>query len=183
MPNRIRQMGATVSLAGALVVGFPVSAYAGTIYPPSDSCTASPATAPAGSEVEISCAAATFSSDERVTVTVSGANGGAARVGMVRLGVSTASGFAQSDADGSLKPVTITLPTNASGIYSVAAISESSAGGTAAVSIASTAGGELAGTGPNSGAVVGLWVGGGALVAAGATLATAAVVRRRQLAD
>ena len=163
------------------ILAVPMSAHAGTIYPPSNSCTTSPATTVAGGTVEFSCAAETFSGDERVTITVTGENGDAARIGMVHFTISTASGFAESGADGSLAPVAITLPSDSSGTYNIAAISPTSAGGTAAATIAATDG--LPTTGSDSGSLMGAWIGGGALVAAGAVLVFGALARRRRNAD
>lgn len=172
------QAGATFAL-GATLLAAPVAASASTIYPPSGSCTTSPATVGAGETLSFECAPETFGADERVTITVNGENGSSARIGMVRFGISTASGFAESSADGSLPSVDITLPSNASGNYIIAAISPSSAGGTAAATI-TAADGALPITGLDSGATLGLVVGGGALVAAGLAIGAAAVIRRRQ---
>lgn len=179
MARRVHLAGSVVALVGALAIVAPTAAQASTIYPPSDSCTASPATAAPGARIEFSCSPETFSSNERVTITVTGENGTDARIGMVRLAISTASGFAQSQTDGSLRPVGITLPSNASGTYNIAAVSASSAGGTAAVSASAGSDSALPSTGLDSGSLLGLWVGGGALVAAGAALGVTALVRRR----
>lgn len=174
-------LAAVAALATFAVLGAPVAAQASTIYPPSGACTASPATTQPGSTIGFECAAGTFSGDESVTVTVTGENGAAATIGMVRFAISTASEVVTSEANGSLAPLSITLPSNATGTYNIAAISSTSAGGTAAVSITGADG--LPVTGLDSGSMLGLWIGGGALVLAGAALGIAAVVRRRRDAD
>jgi hypothetical protein len=95
---------------------------------------------------------------------------------MVRFAITTASDTARSDADGSLAAVDITLPSNASGTYNIAAVSPTSAGGTAAVTVTGADG--LPATGLDPAATLGLWIGGGALLVAGAALAIVAAVRR-----
>ncbi len=152
------------------------AASASTIYPPSGSCTTSPTTTQAGGTVSFECAAETFSSEEAVTITVTGENGAAAEIGMVRFAITTATGAAESEADGSLTAVDITLPSDATGTYNVAAVSATSAGGTAAITVTGADG--LPSTGLDSGTTLGLWIGGGALLVAGAALAIAAGVRR-----
>lgn len=164
------------TVAAALITLAPTTALASPIYPPSDSCTTTPASAQAGGTISFECAEATFSGDESVTITVTGENGAAASIGMVRFAITTASAIVTSEADGSLAPIDITLPSNATGTYNIAAVSATSAGGTAAASIVSTSG--LPATGLDSESTLGLWIGGGALVLAGAALAGAAVWRR-----
>lgn len=67
------------------------------------------------------------------------------------------------------------------------AVSESSTGGTASVTVSTGStggGGSLPATGADNSALLGVWVGGGALVLAGGALAVAATVRRnRQSVD
>lgn len=179
--NRITKTIGAAALTAAILFAAPVAASASTIYPPSDACTATPATVTAGGVTAFSCGPQTFSADETVTITVTGENGSSAQVGMVRFAISTAHGSAQSAADGSLGPVNITLPSDASGTYNIAAVSPTSAGGAAAVSI-TTDDGDLATTGGGT-APLGLWVGGGALVLAGAALVSAVLMRRFRHAD
>ena len=176
-----RRTALVAALATFAILGAPAAAQASTIYPPSGACTTSPATAQPGASIAFECAAGTFSSSETVTVTVTGENGAAASIGMVRFAITTASEVVTSTANGSLAPLSITLPPNASGTYNIAAISSTSAGGTAAVSITGADG--LPVTGLDSSSMLGLWIGGGALVAAGAALGIAAIVRRRRDSD
>ena len=68
-------------------------------------------------------------------------------------------------------------PSNASGTYNIAAISATSAGGTAAVTVSSGSGG-LPTTGLDGGSLVALGIGGGVLLLAGGALAVATAVRR-----
>jgi len=181
MDGRLRASAVAAGALVGIVLASPSAASASTIYPPADSCTTTPATAAPGGSIAFACTADTFSADERVTITVTGENGTTAQIGMVRSAISTASGIARSADDGSLASVEIVLPSDATGIYNIAAVSPTSAGGTAAVTVANADG--LPTTGLDRGALLGLWIGGGALVAAGAALALAAVARRRRDID
>ncbi len=177
-----RGLRVTSFLIAAMAVGgilVPASAEASTIYPPAGSCTASPATVAPGGTVEFGCLADTFSPDEDITVTVRGENGAAARIGMIRLAITTASGHARSAPDGSVDVVSLALPSDASGTYNIAAVSATSAGGSAAITI-TAADGSLSTTGLASGSLLGIWVGGAALVLAGVALAIGAVARLRR---
>ena len=122
----------------------------------------------------------TFSPSEFVTVTVEGATG--ADVGFIKFAV-TSAGNTTSSAAGSIS-VPISFPSNASGTYNIAAVSATSAGGAASASIGSAAGsgssGSLPATGIDSSSLLGLWVGGGALVLAGGAVAVATAVRRNR---
>ena len=176
MPRFLPRAALVATLALGAVIAVPAAASASTIYPPSGSCTTTPATAQAGGTIVFACAAETFSSDESVTITVTGENGADASIGMVRFAISTASNTTTSAEDGSIAPIDITLPSNATGTYNIAAVSSTSAGGTAAVTITGADG--LPATGLDQGQTIGLWIGGGALLLAGAALAVVAAVRR-----
>lgn len=165
-----------VALAAAFAA--PAAASASTIYPPTNACTTTPSTFTAGSTVQFACDADTFGSDEPVTITVTGENGASVAFGRVAFAVSTANTLRQSTAAGALEPVSITFPDDAVGVYNVEAISPSSAGGVASASVVTDAG--LPATGAESRTLLGLWIGGGALVAAGATIVVTAAVRRSQ---
>lgn len=181
MHAQSRRTASALALTATLIAA-PVAASASTIYPPTGACTTTPAAVEPGGTLQFACEAATFSSNETVTITVTGENGAGARIGMVRFAITTASGTAESSADGSLRSVPITLPSNASGTYNIAALSATSVGGTAAATVA-TESGALPVTGLAGGATLGILVGGGALVAAGIALGVAAVLRRRAHAD
>ncbi|WP_322410080.1 cell wall protein [Microbacterium invictum] len=174
---------ALIALMAMAAIGAPGVAHAASvtdassIYPPSGSCTTSPATVEPGGGFEFQCAAATFSSSEQVTITVTGENGAGADIGMVRFAITTASGTTASAEDGSIAPVRITLPQDASGTYNIAAVSSTSAGSTAAVTV-SAPDGPLPVSGMDSGSLLGLVVGGGALLLAGLALGVAAILRR-----
>ncbi|MGZ0711735.1 cell wall protein (plasmid) [Coraliomargarita sp. W4R53] len=177
--TRIARVTLGAALAGAFALAAPMAAQASTIYPPAGSCSASPITTSAGGTLEFSCAAGTFSAAEPLTITVTGENGSEVAIGMVRAAITTVSANATSGADGSLASTPITLPTNASGTYNIAAVSATSAGSTASATVTTDASG-LPVTGMDSGTLTGLWIGGGALLVAGGVLAAVAIVRRRQ---
>ncbi|WP_435526788.1 cell wall protein [Microbacterium aurantiacum] len=176
--RRLPTFFAATTIAAVAALSVPAAAHASTIYPPSGSCTATPATATPGGTTIFACDPATFSANEPVTITVTGENGSDAVIGMIRT-VSTASGNAVSAADGSLAGVRITFPTDARGTYNIAAFSSTSAGGTSAVSVTNPDG-SLPVTGFDSATMTGLWVGGGLLLLAGVALGVVAVVRRRR---
>lgn len=176
--NPLRRLSIAATIAALAIVSVPTAANASTIYPPSGSCTTSPATVTPGGTSTLACDAGAFSANEAVTVTVTGEDGADARIGMMKFASSTASGNARSAADGSLAGVTITFPSTARGTYNIAAFSSSSAGGTAALTVTNPDG-SLPATGLDSSAMTGLWIGGGLLVVAGIAVGAVAVVRRR----
>ena len=177
-PHRAALVGAVAAFA---ILATPAAANAAGIYPPSGSCTTTTAAVQGGGSISFGCDAGTFAGDEPVTITVTGENGADAAIGMLRFAISTASSIVSSEADGSLDPVAITLPSNASGTYNIVAVSSTSAGGTAAVSITGADG--LPATGLDSSSTLGLWIGGAALVAAGAALALGVMLKRRRDRD
>ena len=179
--SRSLSLGAAAGVLGVALAAVPLTAQASTIYPPVDACQSAPASVAAGETLEFSCEAGTFGADEPVTITVTGENGAGATFGFARFAVTTGSVQRTSDANGSLPVVRVTLPSNATGVYNIAAISPTSAGGTASASITGADG--LPSTGGDSAQLAGLWIGGGALVLAGAIVVIAMAVRRRRDRD
>jgi hypothetical protein len=179
MKNSLR-ITAVAALVAASALALPTAALADTIYPPSNACSVVPAVVTPGATVTFSCTDGTFSPSEFVTVTVQGNTG--ADVGFIKFAV-TSSGETTSSATGALS-VPIAFPSDASGTYNIAAVSATSAGGAASASIGtttgSTGGSSLPATGIDSSSLLGLWVGGGALVLAGGAVALTAAVRRNR---
>ena len=174
---------AVAALVAISALALPTAAQARTIiYPPSNACNVvpSPVITP-GATVTFSCTDGTFSPSEFVTVTVEGNTG--ADVGFITTAV-TSSANTVSTSTGALEGVEISFPSDANGVYNIAAVSATSAGGVSSVSVGSTtgadAGGSLPATGFDSNALLGLWVGGGALVLAGGAVAVTAAVRRNR---
>lgn len=176
MKRTIRTAIAVSAIVALSTLAVPVAAQA-SIYPPAGSCTVTPTTMTPGARLTFACADRTFSPNESVTITITGENGRDATIGMIRFAISTASGNATSTATGSLPGVPITLPSNASGTYNIAAVSPTSAGGTAAATTTSDSNG-LPVTGLDSASLMGLWIGGGALLLAGVAIAVSVVLRR-----
>jgi hypothetical protein len=179
MKHTIR-MTAVAALVAASALALPAAAQADTIYPPSNACSVVPTVITPGATVTFNCVNGTFSPGEFVSVTVEGNTN--ASVGFLKFAV-TSSGSTTSSAAGAIS-VPITFPSNASGNYNIAAVSATSAGGTATASVAATTGsgstGSLPATGIDSSSLLGLWVGGGALVLAGGAVALTAAVRRNR---
>ncbi|MGR6743332.1 MULTISPECIES: cell wall protein [Microbacterium] len=176
--RRTASLAAVATLVAA-IIALPAAASASTgatIYPPTKSCTTTPSAFVAGGTVEFACADGTFGSNEAVTITVRGENGAGVAFARAAFAVTTGSTMRESSDQGALAPVAITFPADAVGVYNIEAISPSSAGGTASASVVDAAG--LPATGGDARTSLGLWVGGGALVAAGATIALASAVRR-----
>ena len=178
MKHSIR-ITAVAALVAASALALPAAAQADTIYPPSNACSVVQSRVTPGATITFNCVNGTFSPGEFVTVTVEGNT--PANVGFVKFAV-TSSGSTTSTEAGAIS-VPITFPSNASGNYNIAAASATSAGGTATVSVAAAAGGgsgSLPATGIDSSSLLGLWVGGGALVLAGGAVALTAAVRRNR---
>ncbi|MBN9216098.1 MAG: cell wall protein [Microbacterium sp. SCN 70-200] len=166
-----------IIMAGALAFAGATAAQASVLYPPVDACGVADVTVSAGDTISFSCQSGTFAANEAVTITVTGENGADATFAFVRMAISTGSATYTSSATGTLPAVSITLPADAKGIYNIAAVSSGSAGGIASVTIVAADG--LPTTGGDSGQLLGIWIGGGALVLAGVVVLVAVLVRRR----
>ncbi|WES62871.1 hypothetical protein P0L94_10410 [Microbacter sp. GSS18] len=182
MKNKIRNAVAIGALVAASTLGLGSAAQASTIYPPSNACTVAPTVASPNSRVVFECSDGTFSPSEQVTITVEGAT--SVSVGFMKF-ATTSSGTSTSSSTGSLS-TGLTFPSDASGVYNITASSSTSAGGSASVTVSATGsgsgsdGGTLPVTGMESGELLGLWVGGGALILAGGAIAVAASIRRNR---
>lgn len=181
MKHKIRNTVAVAALAAAATLAAPAAANA-TIYPPSNACSVVPRVVAPGATVTFSCTDGTFEPGAFVSVTIEGNT--AVDFGFVKMAV-TSTGTATATDSGALEESSITFPTDASGVYNITATSSGSAGGTASVTVStdSTAGGSdggLATTGLDSSSLLGLWVGGGALVLAGGAIAVGTAVRRNR---
>lgn len=179
MKHSIR-ITAVAALVAASALALPAAAQAAPpIYPPSNACSVVPSVITPGATVTFNCTDGSFTPGEFVSITVEGNT--SATVGFIKFAV-TSSGSTTASAGGSIS-VPITFPSNASGNYNIAATSATSAGGVSSVSIGSATGGgsgSLPATGIDSSSLLGLWVGGGALVLAGGAVALTAAVRRNR---
>lgn len=177
---------AAVALLAAALTTLPLAANAST-YPPAGSGTVSSSTVVPGGTVTFSVANDIFEPGEPVTVTLTGENASGASLAFVKFAVQTKTlGVLEANAQGGLDPISIRFPADASGPYTITAISPSAGGGVSAtvtaVAAGSGAGGVLPATGSDSASLLGVWIGGGALVLAGGALAVVAAVRRNSRA-
>lgn len=169
MKNKLSQAIAASVLAAGLLFAAPAVAQAYTPTGPNTTTI----TITAGGTYDFSG----FTAGADVTFTLVGENAAGASLAYAKLAVNSSSPVTKTASETGVATVSVTLPSNASGSY------ELSATGTRA---SSEAGGSstLPSTGGDSDSLLGIWIGGGALVLAGATIAVGASVRRgRQQAD
>ncbi|KXC05326.1 LPXTG cell wall anchor domain-containing protein [Microbacterium hominis] len=165
MKHRFTKAVASAAVAAALVFAAPAMAQAYTPGGTVDVVSDAPFT--------VSGDTYTFSGFEAgatVTFTLTGENAAAGSLAIAKFAVSSTSTTKTASSSG-VAAVTVTLPAEASGSYTLSAtgaLTPASAGGS----------GTLPSTGGDSESLLGIWVGGGALVLAGATIAVAATVRR-----
>lgn len=175
MNHRLTKAAAAVAIAAAAVFAAPAMANA---YTPSGPDAGS-VTIPVGSSGVIPFTG--FDAGESVTFTLTGENAAGATLAYVKFAVSTSAPITKAaNASGGVS-VQVTLPSNASGTYTLTGVAAS---GTATASIAATTSAGAAGTLPSTGfesdSLLGIWIGGGALVLAGSAVAVAATVRRNR---
>lgn len=189
MKNKISKATAALVVAIAAVFAAPAVASAYTPTAPI------PSALVPGVPTPVAVPANTFIPGETVTFTLTGEGVGPDSLAFVAFAVSSTTEVKTATADGGAA-VTVTLPEDATGSYALTAVSESGASfAFPAVGVAAAAGGNGGGTddggasGPalgNTGfdgdALLGLWVGGGVLVLAGASIAVATSVRRTRRA-
>lgn len=127
-----------------------------------------------------------FVAGETVSISITGENASGASLAFVKFAVETqVLGTATANAEGGLDGVQISLPANASGLYTITATSPSNPAGVSATVTAVTGNDnndddDLATTGADSEALLALWVGGGALLLVGGGIAVASAVRRNK---
>lgn len=172
MPARPARLAAASVLAAVLVAA-PVAAYA---YPPDDAARVTQTSVEPGGSVDLSVASDVFQPGEQVTITVRGENASGVAFAIVRTAVETQTytGANANDAGG-LDPLRVTFPADAGGAYTIAVFSPSTPGDTVTVTV-----GGLSVTGIDGQSLLGIWVGGGALVLAGVVTAVAATVARHR---
>ncbi|MEW1835845.1 hypothetical protein [Microbacterium sp. NPDC079995] len=188
MKHKISKAAAALAVAIAAVFAAPAVANA---YTPD---TPVPSALVPGVPTPLAVPAGTFVPGETVTFTLTGEGVGPANLAFVAFAVSSTSVDKEATADGGAV-ATVTLPEDATGSYALTAVSESGASfAFPAVGVAAAAGGDggtdggsaggpaLGDTGFDGDALLGLWVGGGVLVLAGASIAVATSVRRTRRA-
>ncbi|PKI90844.1 hypothetical protein CW368_09275 [Actinomycetales bacterium SN12] len=189
MKHTITKAAAVAALAAGALFAVPAAASAVEGYTPPARGQVSDSTLAPGEAFTFSVTDAAFVPGETVSISVSGENASAATLGFVKFAVETkALGTTTANADGGVSGVRITLPANASGSYTILATSPSNPVGVSATVAVAAAGSGAAGgnndplatTGADSAAMLGLWVGGGALVLAGGAVAVGSAVRRNR---
>lgn len=179
MKNPIKKAAAVLAVSAAMLFAAPVAANAVTIYPPAGSITASASVITPGGSITFYFAAGMFTPGEDVTITLTGESANSATFAAIETKTSEA-GFRTALEDGSIDPVTVTVPSNASGTYTLAAFSSTSAGDSITFSVSADSDDGLAVTGSDSGMLLSLWIGGGALLLAGGAFVAATSVRRQR---
>jgi hypothetical protein len=198
MKLRLLKAAAATAIAAVAVLAVPTAANAETDYPPTVGV-GDGVTVVAGSTASVPFSG--FEPSEPVTFFLSGENASAASLAFVKFAYeeNVNLGTREADASGAVT-ARVVLPANATGTYTLVADGATS-GDTATTITVTTAGGGagtgtgtgtgsdtgsnsnvIAETGGDSGALLGIWVGGGALLLAGASLAVASTVRRNRSA-
>ncbi|MBA8816901.1 hypothetical protein FHX48_001994 [Microbacterium halimionae] len=175
--KNLRTKIAAVAIAVVALIAAPAAANAYTPSSPTGTVTITPG---GTSTVQFGG----FEDEEPIVFTLTGENGAGGTLSSVRFVVNSTSITKAADEDGDAS-VAVTLPANASGSYSLAAVGQSS-GASAAVTIdsgvAAGSGTALPATGFDTASMTGIWVGGGVLLMGGIAVTVIALMRRRQTA-
>lgn len=171
------KVAASATLAAALFVAAPIAA--AQAYVPTSPNTVTQTVTSNGSKP-----VSGFQPGASITFTLVGAGVTSSNIATANLPVSSASVTKTADSSGVATAV-VTLPANATGTYTLAATgarADSSTGGGKGGSSGSNAGSSnaLPATGVDADSLLGIWVGGGALLLAGATVVVASKVRRNR---
>lgn len=188
MKLTVTKLGASAALAGALLLAAPLAAHAGPYAP----------TGPGVQSREITedgpQGFAGYAPGSPVNFTLTGVGVTGSNIATAGLAVTSASVTKVADASGSATAI-ITLPEPQVGTYLLTAAGTAADGspatsttvvgagsGTGSTSAGGTTGesNSLPATGMDANSLLGFWVGGGALVLAGATVAVAATARRNR---
>ena len=171
MNNRFTKAAAAFALAVAAVFAAPLAANA---YTPSGPASGTVTIAPGGTGT---VAFTGFAPGESVTFKLTGENASGATLAFVKFAIETKSTVKTASSTGSAS-VAVTLPSNASGTYTLTATGATS--GTSVSTTITVGAAALPSTGGNDESLLGIWIGGGALVLAGAGIAVASTVRRNR---
>ncbi|WP_223694382.1 immunoglobulin domain-containing protein [Leifsonia poae] len=182
---------AALIVGAALALAVPAAANA-TPYTAGGACSISPTVVSAGQTATLTCDPGTFKPSEDVAYTVSGQNGATASLASYRTSVSSAHAVKAASSDGSAI-LTVTVPQNADGAYTITGtgeVSKAASAATVTVLPADAPAAKTAGTTPSStgiastGSVIGWYIAwiGGALVVAGLIVLGLLAARRRRTA-
>ncbi|MDQ1129371.1 LPXTG cell wall anchor domain-containing protein [Microbacterium sp. SORGH_AS_0888] len=158
---------AAVAVAIVALVAAPAAAFAYTPVAPGGTITVAPGTP---TTVGISG----FQDSETVTFTIDGPT--SATLALVKTIVSGPT--SPKAVSGGTAQVTVTLPSNASGTYTLTGTGTAS--GAKSVAVTPSGNGTLPATGVDSASLMGVWVGGGVLLLGGLAVTVFAVRRQRQ---
>ena len=173
--KNVRAKIAAVAIAAAALVAMPVAASAAT----NDY---SPVAPSAGTIIAAEDGTATvsfedFGPNEPITFYLSGENASGASLALVKAAYETNANIGSRTADGQGNiTVTVNLPANATGEYLLTADGAWSDNNPTQRIVA----GALPPTGFDAASMTGVWIGGGALLAAGIAVTSVAMIRRRQ---
>ena len=188
--SRIRAVFAAAALAVVALVAVPVAANAVDTYPPApaESYSGQTVVVPGGTTT-ITFSASLFTPGETVTFFLTGENAAGATLASFRTVVNNSPSI-NKVAGASGTPVAVTLPTNASGSYSLNGTSPSAGTVSVAISVGSAgaggaaaaggAGTGLATTGAAGDQLLWAWVAGGALAFVGGGVLVATAVRKQR---
>jgi LPXTG-motif cell wall-anchored protein len=178
----LRTKLAAVVIAVAAIVAAPAAANAYTPPTPTPTAPSTPqspgnTTIIIGGNVTLNFVFASF---EDVTFVLTGENAQGATLASVKTVVNSKQIVKTADAEGDVA-VTVTLPSNASGTYTLAAVGETS-GAASPVTLTAVARAEagLPATGVDSASLMGVWIGGGVLLLGGLAVTVFAVRRQRE---
>jgi hypothetical protein len=189
-----KQIIAGIVLAAIAVFSVPLAANASTGEGDSSSCAVSPSTIKAGGSTTFSCTAGTFGDSENVQFVVGGKDG--SNITLASFHSSSVALTKLSASDGSTS-LHITVPTDASGAYTITATGSTSArGGTATITVVPASDAVTSTTGvtttsggsglADTGSIVSmtlLWAGGGVVALGLILLIVLALARRRHVSS
>jgi len=171
------KVAASATVAAALIVVAPVAA--AQAYVPNDPNTITEIVTSSGPKP-----VSGFEPGATVTFTLVGKGISGANLATANLPVTAASVTKTADGSGVASAI-VTLPENPSGTYTLAATGiradgSNNGGGSGSGSGSGGSSNALPATGMNADSLLGIWIGGGALLLAGATVAVATQARRNR---
>lgn len=172
--KNLRTKFAAVVIAAAAIVAAPAAASAAGY--PDATVVSGPATVVPGQPATFVFGG--FEPGEPVTFTLTGENASGATLATVRAAAADIKTLVKNAAADGTATVTVTLPSNASGTYRLTADAASTDPASTTFSVAAAGG--LPATGIDAASMTSVWIGGGALLAAGIAVTSVAMIRRRQ---
>jgi hypothetical protein len=169
----IKKALASAGIALALIVASPLAANAYTPIVPAEKIAVSDSTPVAGQAVTVAFTDA-FNGNEQVTFTVRGE-------GAVTIAAITSASVTKAAVNGAAS-VVVTPPSNASGTYTVSALSASGISASATITVVDADGNPVLASTGGSLPIAAIWIAGGVLVL-GVVLVSVVGIRRRSLSS